>query len=138
MLSNWKVNIFLTVVFWTVANLFLKHASNNPNVEWRLNTMFWMMGSLLFSVVSLFFLKKYVEKPNKGYVASAVSGVICAISIGVASVLYAICDASKIAPIMGLATPLSGVVCLLLFKEKITWRIFMGFAFAGVCVYMLG
>ncbi|MBQ0104801.1 MAG: hypothetical protein KBT47_02060 [Armatimonadetes bacterium] len=135
-LFDWKLCVLYTVVFWSVANLCLKHASDN--LDWRISTLFWMLGSFFSSCVTFIFLRKYFVKPNKACIASAFSGFVCALSIGVASVLYSICDASKIAPIMGLATPLSGVVCIFLFKEKLTLRIVLGIICAGLCIYLLG
>ncbi len=138
-LLDWKLCIVYTVVLWAVANLFLKRAAMSENADWRINTMFWMMGALFTSLILIpLWLKKYFIKPNKACVASIIAGVMCSVAIGISSVLYQICDASKIAPILGLATPLSGVVCLLIFKEKITWKIIVGLVFASACVYLLG
>ena len=136
---DWKLCIVYTIVLWAVANLFLKKAAMSDSADWRINTMFWMMGALMTTLILIpLWLKKYFIKPNKAMTASMISGVMCSAGIGISSVLYQLFDASKIAPIIGLATPLSGVVCLILFKEKITRKIFLGFIFAFLCVYLLG
>ncbi|MBQ7257172.1 MAG: EamA family transporter [Abditibacteriota bacterium] len=138
-LLDWKLCIIYTVVLWAVANLFLKRAAVSENADWRINTMFWMMGALITTLILIpLWLKKYFIKPNKAMTASVIAGVMCSAGIGISSILYQYFDASKIAPILGLATPLSGVVCLLIFKEKLTWKTGLGLVFASLCVYLLG
>lgn len=136
MLKSWKFQLTITIIIWTAAQLLLKKAANG-NVDWRVNTFYWMAGALFCSLVSLIPLKKYIVKPNKGYVGAAIGGIMCACSIAVASILYAITDASKIAPILGLSTPVAGVICLIVLKEKLTWKLIVAIILACVCVVCL-
>lgn len=137
MLKSWKFQLTITIIIWTIAQLLLKKAANNSNVDWRINTFYWMAGALFFCLISLIPLRKYAVKPNKGYIGAAIGGIMCACSIAVASILYAITDASKIAPILGLSTPVAGVICLIVLKEKLTWKLVVATILACVCVICL-
>ena len=138
LINSWKFLITLTVLFWTVANVFLKVSSSTSHTEWRVTTLWWMIGAIIGQILLTFVFKKHLHKATLSYKISSVSGIMCAASIGINALLYSFCDASKIAPILGLATPLSGVVCLILFKEKLTWKIAVGLCLASLAIYLLG
>jgi len=132
---NWKIAIANTVFMWAISNLLIKIGASNLDI--RLHVFFFVFGMGISTIIFCIVRKYQIEKPTKKVVGSLISGLMCGIGIVTTSFATSLADGSKVLSIIGLSMPVSAMANIIIFKEKLTWKILLGAIFAVLSIYLL-
>lgn len=134
---DWRLLVGITVVTWGGYNLALKMVA--PHIDWRISMFLFVLSYAV--VVGVYCLlqtrltpQALLQKPAWG---ALLAGVLC--GVGAVTYFKAIPHApgSIVFPLVGLATLVSAIGCLVFLREPINVRIVLGMVFAGAAIVLL-
>lgn len=136
---DWRILIGITVVTWGGYNIALKMVAQH--IDWRISMFLFVLSYAI--IVGAYCLLQAHLTPQAVFQKAAWGSLIAGILCGLGAITYfkaiAVPNApgSVLLPLVGLATLVSAIGCLIILKEPVSARVILGMLFAGIAIVLL-
>jgi transporter family protein len=134
---DWRMLTAITVVCWGGYSLILKKASGQ--IAWQASMFLFVLGYAI--LVGLYYLLDsggtFPTLLQKKSIWPFLAGILCAVGGVTFFRAIAMAPGSVFLPLVSLSMIISGIGCLIFFREPVTTRLVVGTIFAAIAVVLL-